>query len=331
MQDKKELIGKIARGEKTDRVPVSVWRHFYDLETTPEGLARAMIDFQKKFDWDFIKVNPRACYHVETFGAKYKMSTDPEKNQERIGSPVQSPADWLKMRPASLTEGALAEQLQSLRLIKNEFGDSIFIAQTVFHPLSIASDLLGEGDPKDLIPHYQDHWPKLKNGLEVITETFRNYVRAMLKERLIDGIFFAIRDWGTSDIMNDADYKEIAQSFDLAVLEEAAEANFNILHVCKSNNRLFSFLDYPVKGINWDASDETNPGIKEAAAKTDKMLIGGMAHRGSLLDGSKEDVQKETKKVLQESEGVKFVLGAGCTISVKTPDENLSVLRGSAN
>lgn len=325
MNEKKELIRKIARGEEGDRVPVSLWRHFYDLETTPEGLAKAMIDFQRKFDWDFMKVNPRACYHAETFGAKYGMSADPRKSHERIGSPIQSPKDWLKMRPRLPDQGILAEQIQALRLIKNELGDDIFIVQTVFHPFSIASDLLET--QKDLEPHYQDHWGKLKNGLEVITETFRNYVRAMLKERIIDGIFFAVKDWGTSDFMSNDVYNEVAKPFDLAVLEEAAPAEFNILHVCKSNNRLFSFLDYPVHGFNWDSADPTNPGIKEVAAKTSKLVIGGMAHRGKILSDSQGDVSQEKDNALKEAEGVRFILGAGCTISSETPEENLEVLR----
>ncbi|MBI5185336.1 MAG: hypothetical protein HZA01_06370 [Nitrospinae bacterium] len=325
MENKKEFILNIVKGEKPHRTPVSVWRHFYDLETTPEGLARAMVDFQKKHDWDFMKVNPRACYHAETFGAKYKMSTDPLKNQERIGSPIQGPLDWLKVKSVSLSQEALAGQLKALRMIRKEFGDGLCVIQTVFHPFSIASDLLGS--PKDLIPHYQYHWPKLKNGLEAITETFLKYVRAMLKERLVDGIFFAIKDWGTADLINDAEYGEVARPFDLAVLEEARAGEFNVLHVCKSNNRLFSFLDYPVHGFNWDSADKTNPGLREAAAKTDKLLIGGMAHRGSILSGPPEDVKQERACVLKETEGLKFILGAGCTVSVETPDGNLNALR----
>lgn len=328
MEKKKELLRKTMRGEKTERRPASLWRHFYDQETTPEGLARAMTAFQNKFQWDFMKVNPRACYHAETFGIKYKMSVDPSKNQERIGSPFSSPRDWRTLKTLSPRDGALGEQLQALRLIKKEWGDRLTILQTVFHPFSIASDLLET--PRDLIPHYQDHWKELKNGLEAITETFRGYVRTMFREELVDGIFFAIKDWGTADLMDDGTYREVARPYDLAVLEECAAGEFNILHVCKSNNRLFSFLDYPVHALNWDASDKTNPNLTNVAARTDKLIIGGMAHRGNLLSGSPEDVKKEAQDVLKETQGARFVLGAGCTVSVETPEQNLRALREMA-
>ena len=56
------------RGEDVDRPPVSMWRHFYEAETSAEGLAEAMLGFQRSYDWDFMKVNPRASYHAERWG-----------------------------------------------------------------------------------------------------------------------------------------------------------------------------------------------------------------------------------------------------------------------
>ena len=36
------------------RPPISVWRHFYRRENSVEGLAEAMLEFQRqrRFDWD---------------------------------------------------------------------------------------------------------------------------------------------------------------------------------------------------------------------------------------------------------------------------------------
>ena len=49
---------------------MSLWRHFYECERTAEDLAGAMLAFHKKYDWDWMKVNPRASYHVEGWGVK---------------------------------------------------------------------------------------------------------------------------------------------------------------------------------------------------------------------------------------------------------------------
>ena len=62
---RRERIRKTIQGERTDRPPMSFWRHFYDREGSAKDLAEAMLEFQRKYDWDFMKVNPRASYHVE--------------------------------------------------------------------------------------------------------------------------------------------------------------------------------------------------------------------------------------------------------------------------
>ncbi len=74
--NKRERIMATLKGEDVDRPPVSFWRHFYKEETTHEGLAEAMLGFQGKYDWDFMKVNPRAEYHVEDWGNRYEYSGD---------------------------------------------------------------------------------------------------------------------------------------------------------------------------------------------------------------------------------------------------------------
>jgi uroporphyrinogen decarboxylase len=71
-----ERIRAAIKGQDVDRVPISMWRHFFTMETSSEPLAEAMLDFQSRFDWDFMKVNPRASYHVEDWGVKVKYSGD---------------------------------------------------------------------------------------------------------------------------------------------------------------------------------------------------------------------------------------------------------------
>ena len=43
-------------GQKPDRTPVALWRHFPVDDQTPEGLAAATLNFQSTFDFDLVKV-----------------------------------------------------------------------------------------------------------------------------------------------------------------------------------------------------------------------------------------------------------------------------------
>jgi uroporphyrinogen decarboxylase len=70
--NRRERVRAALQGKPVDRPPISFWRHFFDKETSAAGLAEAMLDFQCTYDWDFMKVNPRACYHAEPWGCRFQ-------------------------------------------------------------------------------------------------------------------------------------------------------------------------------------------------------------------------------------------------------------------
>src|SRR5215469_6907886 len=70
----RERVQATIRGAAVDRPAWSLWRHFYETEATPEGLAQSMLGFQETYQLDFMKVNPRASYHVEDWGLKIEYS-----------------------------------------------------------------------------------------------------------------------------------------------------------------------------------------------------------------------------------------------------------------
>src|SRR6266568_210108 len=131
------------RNQPVDRPPVSLWRHFYDCERTAEDLAGAMLAFHKKYDWDWMKVNPRASYHVEGWGVKTDYgSGGPMDKPTVVEYPVHTTADWAKLRPLSSSEGALDEQIEAIERINEALGGETYFIETIFNPLSIASDLV---------------------------------------------------------------------------------------------------------------------------------------------------------------------------------------------
>ena len=144
-----ERINALLLSEVPDRTPVSFWRHFFHKESTAEGLAEAMLSFQNEFDWDFMKVNPRASYHIEVWKAELEFSGD-EFIKPRIARyPVKNSFDWDRINPQKPDNPAFAEQLQALNLISRGLGGKVYFVQTVFSPLSIAGDLVNE--PWELI------------------------------------------------------------------------------------------------------------------------------------------------------------------------------------
>ena len=65
-----ERVRAALAGDEADRPPISVWRHFYRRENSVEGLAEAMLEFQHRFDWDFMKVNPQGLLPLRGLGRR---------------------------------------------------------------------------------------------------------------------------------------------------------------------------------------------------------------------------------------------------------------------
>lgn len=312
------------KGEMPDRVPISLWKHFYEKESTDEGLAEAMISFQKKYDWDFMKVNPRASYHIEGWGAKVEFNHGPLRKTEVIEYPIKKAEDWKKFEALKFSKKALEEQSRALSLIKKEFKEEIFLVQTIFTPLSIAGDLVPE--EKDLVRSLKENPQIIHSALVIITDIFSDFAIECLNAGA-DGIFFATTEWATKDLLTEKEYLEFGKPYDLKVLRKIESAEFNILHICKSNNFLSLFSDYPVKVVNWNATDPTNFDLKEGAKLLNKAVLGGIDHENLLLNGKSDELYKEIRKIIERNQEVRFMLGPGCTISTQTPEENLKAAR----
>src|SRR5262249_50948083 len=68
---RRDRVMATVAGDDVDRPPMSFWGHFYDREESARDLAEATLEFRARYDWDFVKLNPRASYHGEGWGLSY--------------------------------------------------------------------------------------------------------------------------------------------------------------------------------------------------------------------------------------------------------------------
>ena len=318
-----ERVSAALRQEDVDRPPVSMWRHFYGQETTAEGLAEAMLSFQRRYDWDFMKVNPRASYHAEAWGVKMRYTGD--HPPEVVDTPVRDPGDWQKLEILDVNQGVLAEQLQAIELIARGLdGDVPFLA-TVFTPCSIASRLVPSHEV--FMEHLRAHTDEVSQALEVITETFINFSKACL-DRGASGLFFATTSWATTQRLTEEEYFRFARPYDLKVLNALSQAEFHVLHVCQDNNLLHALTDYPVHAFNWDARGNGNPSLAEGKALVgDRAVIGGISHRNTLSEATTQELAGEVRGLTAAMGTKGWMLGTGCTYASATPEVNVQAIR----
>lgn len=72
--DKKQAFHDILKGEGNVPYLTSAWQHLIGHEYGAQKQARAHIDFVSKWDWDWVKINPRSAYHSEIWGAHSTMT-----------------------------------------------------------------------------------------------------------------------------------------------------------------------------------------------------------------------------------------------------------------
>jgi uroporphyrinogen decarboxylase len=321
--NKRERVGAALQGKPVDRPPLSFWRHFFDKETSAAGLAEAMLGFQHTYDWDFMKVNPRACYHAEPWGCRFQFSGHPHIEPKLVETAVKTPDDWRKITPLTPTIGAFGEQLEALRLIKEGLRGEVPFIETIFTPLSVAGRLVGSDDVmRDHLRQYPD---RVHGALEAITMTFERFAKVCL-DAGVDGVFYATTGWATYDRLTDAEYEEFGRPYDVRVLHAVEDAPFNILHVCRSHNMLRKLMDYPANAINWATTDPTNPQIGEIWQRSHRPVIGGVDHVGTLRQGTTEAVRAEIRSAVGQTREGLFI-GPGCSISPQTPEANLRAAR----
>ena len=321
--NKRERIATVAKGAQPDRPAWSLWRHFYDTETTAEGLAESMLAFQRLHDFDFMKVNPRASYHLEDWGLKLKFSGQPHVKPETLDYPIKQTSDWAKLAVLPADQGVLGEHLQALRLIGAGLQGEVPFIQTIFTPLSLAGDLVASD--AQLVRDLRESPAVVHAALEVITETFVAFAKAAVAAGA-SGLFFATTSWASRRTLTEAEYAEFGRPYDLRVLEAVAGSEFNVLHVCDEHNMLFDLLDYPVHALNWASNSPSNPSLVEAQKRTDKLLIGGL-DRDVLVESSPELALSQARHARMSTGGVRWLLGPSCSLSTESVDANIRVVR----
>jgi uroporphyrinogen decarboxylase len=323
----RERIEALLAGEKPDRLPVSFWRHFYESESSSEQLKTAMLKFEEEFDWDLMKINPRASYHMEDWGNKYEYTGHALDKPKRLDFAVHSADDWEKISPLNPHKAdILADHLKAISLIREKAGDDLPIVMTVFNPISIAGDLVK--DDQFLVEQIRTNPDPLHKALKNITKTFTDFSKEAVKAGA-DGIFFATTQWASHDLISENEYKEFGRKYDMMLLEEVIPATkLNILHVCAGSNMLPLFADYPFKIVNWDMNDSTNPDAEKGAGiLKGKIVMGGVDRKGLLQTGSRADLESMVERYKAFAEKQPFILAPDCSIPVTTPDENLRIIK----
>lgn len=319
----RERINATLRGEPTDHTPIALWRHFPNDDLNAERLAARVVEFQKKYEFDFVKVTPASSYPAEMYGATFRVPSPGsprlrEGTRETVTHPVNALQDWDKLAPLDTTNPVFVRELAALKLIRQQLGNDVHILQTIFSPLNAALNIAGDKLYADL----RAHPDVVHRALRPITETTIRFSIESLRAGA-DAIFFATQ-MATSTRLTLDEFRAFGEPYDLQVLHaiRAAKPDFIFLHIHGLDIYFDALLHYPVDVVNWH-DRRTAPSLRAARSKWKGTLSGGFDEWNVLAGKSRDAVVNQARDAVAQAGERGFILAAGCVIAVDTPEENI--------
>jgi uroporphyrinogen decarboxylase len=304
------------RGDRADRTPVALWRHFPEDDRRAESLAAAHIAFQQRFEFDFLKITPASGYYGDDWGLRAGYRPNREGVRTYHDRPVKRASDWAALRRLDVTAGAYGRELHALSAVRDALGSTVPVLATVFSPLTIAKTLCGD---QAVLRYVREEGEALHAGLEIIADVTGRFAAESLSAGA-DGIFFATQmacEGGASE----EEYEEFGRPYDLRVLDAAGSAEFVILHA-HGDNVYFDLLSaYPVHAINWH-DRRTAPSLREARERFSGCLVGGV-DEARFADRQPQEITEEVRDAIAQTAGVAHIVSAGCVIPIDSAHANI--------
>lgn len=318
-------LERVLSGEKPDRVPVSLWRHFPVDDQTPEGLAKSTLEFQQHYQFDFIKVTPGSSFCLQDWGAEDRWTGDPEGTRDYVHRPISRPEDWQNLPVLDPRKGHLGDQIRCLKLILQDNPKTTPVIQTVFSPLAQAKNLVGG---EELLVQMRKYPDAVHSGLKRITETTIRFIHEIGKTG-VDGIFFACQH-AQYRLVNREEFMSFSRYYDLQVLEASQPFWLNILHLHGEQVMFDEVTDYPVSVINWHDRN-TPPDLKTGLQHFKGVACGGLRRMETMVLGTPDLIRAEAEEAIQQAEAKRFILGTGCVLPIIAPSANIMAARSAVD
>lgn len=320
---KRERLERTFAGEVTDRIPVALWRHWPGDDQRAADLAQSTIEFQKTYDWDFVKLTPASSFCLTDYGIQDQWEGNLEGTRKFTKCVVNRSLDWTELRVHDPTRGSLGRQIECLKLIESGLDmQDTPVLQTIFSPLAQAKHLSGE---ELLIRHLRTNPDRVHTGLNIITETTLRFIDA-LKRTQIAGIFYAVQH-ASYDILSEDEYKVFGMPYDHKILDALADRWwFNMLHIHGSSPMFRLLSDYRVQAVNWH-DRETEPDLARGKSMITGAVCGGLSAWEHVHQATPAAVRETARAAIQQTNGRRFILSTGCVTMITSPLSNIRAVR----
>jgi len=285
------------------------------------------VERARRFEWDFVKFQPRATFFAEAFGAAFRPAGHSLRAPVIDEPPVNSLEDWQRLR--LVNPEVMDDQVRALMLVVEGLGDRVPVLQTVFSPLSVGSYLVGRENRK-LVREMRANPEVVLPALDRIADALIEFSGKSVAAGAA-GIFYAISGFATPDAMPVEVYDELVFPTDLRIVQALPSAAwFNVVHLCGSHVNMDVGRRLPVQAVSYSMHNKGNPALGEARRLTGKAVMGGLEQRKVLAGGPAETIERQVREAIGSTGGRGLLLAPGCSVPPRAPDVNLRTMMQAA-
>lgn len=297
---KRERLMHAFNNEAVDRIPFGFWYHFSPDDDFGQQTVEEHLKLYRDTDMDMIKVMCDGYFNY------------PNPYIEK----VTCAEDWFSLTPLGEDHPFITKQVERAKGVVNGVKGECCVFYNVFCPMS----LMRFGTSEELLMRHIKENPKaVCHAFEVIAQDIKALVRRLITEAGCDGIYYCVQN-AEQFRFTAEEYRTLVRPAELDVLTYANSlSDNNILHCCGwagDKNRVEVWQDYPAKAVNWAVYVEQMNLTEGKEFFGGKCVLGGFDNRkeGVLYSGSKEEIEKETEKIVTAAGSTGIVLGADCTL-----------------
>lgn len=339
MWTKKDRLDAVLSGELADRTPVSAWRHFLDTEHGDVAdYANSMIDFQKQYGWDYVKLQPRATYYEEAWGGVFDYDNYGGKYYApATKAPITCKEDLEKIVELAGDYGPFGEQLAAMDLIHAGMPDDAPVFQTIFCPTSVFQKICNvesigryrAASRSDLMVTLIKECPDLVHkALKNITRSLANYGQELVKHGTY-GVFYAATGLSRDGYLTPKEWLEFVKPYDLELCEALKPMKI-MVHACGIFCNPHWFADYPIDILHWAQSATGNPPLATAPNWLGSITPMGGVNEMLFGKNDPDTIYAAARQSLTDMKGIPYMLGPDCSISIETTHEELEAFKRAA-
>jgi len=303
--DKRRRIEAALKFEPVDRLPCSCWVQNHIRGLTGAQAAAEYVRFYKEYDWDFIKIENYLPYDLP-----------------RGLDAIARPSEFDKLGPLRTNGGSYRKYIDIVGHVRKMIGKRAIVLATVCNPWATGMQIA-----RGALAECLERWPrKVSRALNVIAENTAKLAKACLRAGA-NGLFYRA-EGACRDGLEPGLYAETVRPLDLAVLEAASEAKFNVLNMDGAGVHFELFADYPVDVLNWDVFRNA-VALDQGKRISGKCVLGGINPNGPIARGDTVEVVEEVRNAVDETDGTGLIIGPSAPVPCDVAPRDLKVIRAA--